>query len=769
MNRIIRKSISIVLSLVLISLSMMGCAKKSENIALNNETSQEQAISTEDIAEIISENIQAEAELQAEPITISEDWEDYAGDIDTIVYGLISNEYQSAYEVFDASVILSDDTEIFGIGYTDFAEYFESDDESGFFSAGFIPLIGEPVVPTSEIEAGLEIIDLQNSTNYSFVYAYEIESYTEHCVIWDQYLQYGINDEGCITYSVQSYNKEICDESLGALYSYDADRYLYDPEVGDYTYISGLSLSQDIDYSEFEKEINRILEEQDYNFSKSDVETAAYFAQEAVESYLLSMQEETFMGYSVAELVELTKTLDPLECIRVTPDGTIVINVENDIPESPDKLTKWLVGITCGIVVVVSVALDIFVPVLTPLSGVMSGAAIEVFMQVVVENQTLENVNWKKVAVSSASGAMLAWACPALAASATKGVVNIMGEKVTTAALSKLAGYATLTFTNAMVTGTTSVAFALMDGATSDDAFDVFWFGAAIGGAGTIFASAFAEAGNAAMKALEKTHPNNWLTKATNKAGTFIGKHQVHIKNQSIENILAPKSVYEASKCAINELQREMAPAKILMDEIKQLPSDRNKNLVKFDTKGNILTKNQVLENGGNCIIRPSSDCDPKIMEAFKQCNINEIVVKNGVPDFSTISTHHFIPIEGITSNRDINMRNYYDQLAEEWTANNFAKMPDVIKEVLSVDEMENLTGLTVQKALSKANLTPHEGVDGIVYLVDRVVHNKVGHYGGVALAKSKESLEIGTIYFKNLTKSTPPAITGTLIAEEAY
>ena len=114
-------------------------------------------------------------------------------------------------------------------------------------------------------------------------------------------------------------------------------------------------------------------------------------------------------------------------------------------------------------------------------------------------------------------------------------------------------------------------------------------------------------------------------------------------------------------------------------------------------------------------------------------------------------------------------MRNYYDQLAEEWTANNFAKMPDVIKEVLSVDEMENLTGLTVQKALSKANLTPHEGVDGIVYLVDRVVHNEVGHYGGVALAKAKESLEIGTIYFRNLTKSTPPAITGTIIAEEAY
>ena len=44
-----------------------------------------------------------------------------------------------------------------------------------------------------------------------------------------------------------------------------------------------------------------------------DIETNLYFAQEAVASYLLSLQEETFCGYSVDALVEAAQELDPME------------------------------------------------------------------------------------------------------------------------------------------------------------------------------------------------------------------------------------------------------------------------------------------------------------------------------------------------------------------------------------------------------------------------------------------------------------------------
>lgn len=63
-----------------------------------------------------------------------------------------------------------------------------------------------------------------------------------------------------------------------------------------------------IDYDKLEAEINRILDEQDFNFSTVDVQTSVYFAQEAVASYLLSMQES---GLSITILNdELSKNLD---------------------------------------------------------------------------------------------------------------------------------------------------------------------------------------------------------------------------------------------------------------------------------------------------------------------------------------------------------------------------------------------------------------------------------------------------------------------------
>ena len=720
-------------------------------------------------------NAYAESGLHNSSYDVSypENLDDYLGDLDTIVYGLIINQYELCYNCFNAVVELPDGSQVFGIGYTDFADSYEATDGECFFPAGFIRMIGEPEIPADLIAEGLEIFDLDNESDCSFVYAYEIEPYMEHCVIWDQYLKYGIDEHGEITYSVQEYKRGYCDESLGALYSYDQSRFVFDPFVGNYVCVTGTTLYETIDYAELESEINRILEEQDFNFSTVDVQTSVYFAQETVASYLLSMQEETFLGFKVSELVKEVQKLDPMECVRITPNGVTIIDADKDIPETPSAAAKWLVGISCGIVVAGSIALELFVPAMRPVSGAMTGAAVEVFMQVVVQNQNIDNVNWSRVAVAATSGALLAWACPLAAASAAKGVVNaagkevvtIFGKEIATEGLVKLVGYSVLTFSNSVVTGSTGAAMTFIDGGTAEEALNSFVWGAAIGGACTVFASALSEASNSLMNALAKSHPNSWLLKATESAGAWIGEHQIHLENQKLENILAPKSVYEATKCAINELRREISSSEIFIEEIKQLPADNSKNFVKVDASGNRLTKNQILENGGNCIIKPTADCDPDILAAFEKYNITEIVVKDGVPDFSTISVYQFKPISGITSNREWNMGEYYDQLADEWILHP-ETIPKEIKAVLTELQLENLDGSLVQQALSLAKLTPHEGTDGIVYLVDHFIHNKVGHYGGVALAKALEKLAIGITYIKQLTHGSASSITGTLIAE---
>ena len=420
----------------LLTINVYGCGKDvvPQNTNLSSYSlSVDDDIDTGIIAEIITEEIRTEAEsLESEvpaPVEISSDWKDYVGDLDTFVYGLLEAEYRTKYDVFEACIELDDGSEIYGMGYTDYNGIFESDDKI-YFPAGFIGLIGENPIPTDEADNGLEIIDLNSEDAYGFIYAYSSEPYTEHCVIWNHYLKYGVDEGGTITYEASEYVKEECDEDLGALYSYDEKKYLYDPNVGDYNYISGAALYESIDYSNLEAEVNRILEEQDIRFSDVDIQTSVLIAQEAVNSFLLSIQEETFMGYDVKELIKASEEIDPMECIRLTPDGMLIIDAKMPNYDSPSALVKWVTGISCGIVVIGCVATDIFCPPLNPLSGAISSSAVEVFLEVVVNNQNIKNINWAKVGVAAVSGALLAWASPMLAAKSAGGVVNILGTKL---------------------------------------------------------------------------------------------------------------------------------------------------------------------------------------------------------------------------------------------------------------------------------------------------------------------------------------------------
>lgn len=577
-NKLFMRATALTVSAVMMFTTLTGCADGAKSNSKNDPSQSTNTVSTKDIADSISESLRNENESQAEAVKISFDPDDYAGDLDAFVYGLIVSEYELCYNVFNAAVELDNGEMVYGIGYTDYADRYDSDDGKIFFPSGFISLIGEPEIPEDAVENGLEVIDLEcEDMEHGFVLAYDTEPFTEHCVVWEQYLQYGINETGAITYNAVPDSSEY-DDSLGTLYSYDSGKYLlyYGEDQSEDLKVE--SLSGQIDYAAVEAEMNRIIAEQNLNFSKVEIETIVAEAPAYLESALLATQAETFMGYDVSELIEKAKQLDPNEIMTITPDG-IIIDVADDIPDDPDKLAKWLVGVTCGVLVIGSIALDVFVPALRPVGGAISGAAIEVFIQVVIDNQTLDNVNWNKVAVSAVSGAAIAWLCPLAAQAATQQVagaigkttIEICGQKIATEALAKLAGYATLTVSNALVSGVTNAAFASIDGKSTDEQFDAFIVGAAIGGALTVVGSAMGEVvqhfkpGQKIMNAVSKKFPNSWLNKAgqslaagSEKIATFIGEHQVHLSNTALEDILAPASVYSAAKEATRAIQNEI-------------------------------------------------------------------------------------------------------------------------------------------------------------------------------------------------------------------
>ena len=472
--------------------------------------------------------------------------------IETFVWQVLFRQYSLIYDTFSAAITLDDGTEIRGIGFTDYSAYYEAEDGSvGYFPAGFIADYGF-VIPEGETEKGLVIENLDfYDERHQFVFAFETEPFMEHCVKDGLYLKYGVNDHGAITYETSAYERGICDEQLGALYSYDTGKFVFDPDMGNYTPVNGFTLFSQIEFAAVEARMNQIIENQDINFSHQEIVSSVHIAQEAVISYLLSMQEETFLGYRVSDLVQAASELDPMECIRITPEGFVIIDIIDETPETADELTKWLVGAGCLILVAGSIALEVFVPAARPLSGAIMGAAIDVFMQVVVENKSLGNVQWGKVAVAAVSGAMLAWVCPMAASSVTAAAIKAGASET----LGKIAGYGVLTLSNSLVAGVTNLAISTIDG--KDDGWNAFWIGAAIGGVSTIFASVLSEtlsaAGPKVTEVLSRTKAGQWINKAAGKADLFIQRHQVHLKSDKLESILAPKSVHMAAKSAISE------------------------------------------------------------------------------------------------------------------------------------------------------------------------------------------------------------------------
>ena len=678
----------------------------------------------------------------------SKEWEQYVGDIETFVYGLIINQLEYVFDVFPASIELSDGNQVYGIAYTDYSDCYTNEEESlCCFEAGFIPFNGELAVSQEEIESGLYITNLDfTDEKTSFIWSYESDSFRQHCVVYNQYLQYGVDGNGAIFYETAEYVPGVCDESLGSLYSFDEAKFLFDVDVGSYMRITGSSLFSQIDFDELEKEINRILKTQDINFASVDVVSCAYFAQEAIVSYLLSLQEETFLGYSVPELVEAAKALDPLECYRITANGIVTLKLEEGTKAS--DLTKWLVGTTCVILTAVAIVgsvIFIECPPLSALAGAVAGAAIDTFMQVVISGKDLDSVDWRKVAIGAAAGALSGFLGPYIYA-ATGGA--------------GIAYFALDSSIDGLIGGIERAAEAWMDGEDAAGIISSFGMGFALG---FVLSAGFKGVSAGVSKLARKISPaikklvDKLPAKLTNKVSAIkrgVGNAIKGLKEKADNTIF--HSEYITRKIGDRQIKRLISQnSDELMDKsINNLSVD---NMV--DVNGNKMTKEALKSIAADAE-------DGAILGYFKHGDdLIQIVKKNSMVSivFDPSKYQSVALPGGLTADRSLNFENVATLLKEQWLDD-----PSLIPESIAAairsrgKDLEDLMPGDLVSIIQRSDWVIHENMDRIsATLVPRAIHQDVKHMGGVGLAKYLKS-HMGMEYFDRLVST---AATGSVIA----
>jgi len=159
-----------------------------------------------------------------------------------------------------------------------------------------------------------------------------------------------------------------------------------------------------------------------------------------------------------------------------------------------------------------------------------------------------------------------------------------------------------------------------------------------------------------------------------------------------------------------------------------------------------------------------SDDCDDIIKQKWSSKGVSRIRISDGVPDMSTLAELSFDA--NITGVRSENYDEFFKYLANEWKKDDADIPADVLKVINAQYSKRDLTSSDIQNILSTLGWTPHEGIDGKVYLIDSYVHSKISHSGGVATAKAFSEVKLGTLYLSNLSSSSAKSVAGTLIPE---
>lgn len=719
---IVKRIVCYVLCLSLLVSTLSGCGKLDEGteVSVNVDVTQ---IAKEITASITEEHNEYQLPQPIDAVALSCEWEDYVGDLETFVYGLISNELSYGYDTFPAFAELTDGTVIYGIGYSDYSECYSNEDETKtIFTAGFLPYYGEEMIPDEEFESGLELHDMDYvDETSSFVWTYKSDSYMNHCVVYGQYLTYGVNEFGQIDYHTEDYVAGYCNEELGSLYSYDAGRFVFENQVGEAVPLTGVSLFSQIDYGELEAEINHFLETQDKNMVVMDIESAASFAQEAVEAYLLGMQEETFLGYDVKSLLAEAEKLDPTECYRITNEGLMTLTIEPIYKGGESTLVKWLIGSACIIVTAVGmVSSMVFIecPPLSALSGAVTGLAIEIFMQVVISNETLDELDWKQVALAATAGALSGLLGPYVYAT-TSGAGYFFADS----ALDGLIG------------GMEKTVGAWMNGEDGVDIAKSFGMGVALGfglsaafkGVGAAIGKLSSRVAPSLAKTAEKLFPK--LSKGVSSAAKKMSGVLMGLK--AVADSTPFHSKFIAKKISFKQLARLQSNGS---ERLKKKSLSHLKSEGITDVDHNPISKKaleKVFDNAKDGSVIGYFDMGDEIIEIVKKNGMVGVLFDN--------SKYQTVFLEaGLVANRTNNFKEAAKELKKAWV-----KDSSLIPESVSIaiketgKELEDLESDYLVKIIKKSDFVMHENIDmKSISLVNRELHEFIKHMGGYALAK---------------------------------
>lgn len=510
---------------------------------------------------------------------------------ENFVYNLIYSDLSKEYDTFIGYVPLrttQDSTnltpaslnetiteEAYGITYVDYEDGYIDETGKTYFSAGFISFPNEPVITQANINAGLEIVSLEEETNeeFSYVYTYNTEDIHMHCVIDNKYVKYDIVD-GVLQYTEEPYAEGMdVDDSRGNIYNYDIDEYVYVIEEIDYVPVAGVSLFEQCDYQAIIDEVNRILVNQEINLTYSEIQSYIAQSQEALNSYILGLQEETFLGIPTVDLVNAVKQLDPMQHLQIktNADGTTTI----EIIEVTKLATLWekiCTTVICSCAVVGGITLSILgTPVFGGiLGGAIIGAAMESFSQVVINNTPVSDIGWAQIGVAAVAGALAGGISGYLGGITTKGIGQLI-IKETIDVLS-----------DSLIGGTEFFVNSLIAGQSIDQAWQNFGTGVLTG---AILSATF-KVGSAAIKEIasvvKKADTSPYIiTKVNKKAVNKLGKETLENGLTEVQQKTIQKNMKNGAKSSAKRIKNYF---------------DDNGNL--YRTGKNLASNTQYVKNG---------------------------------------------------------------------------------------------------------------------------------------------------------------------------
>ena len=239
-----------------------------------------------------------------------------------------------------------------GIGY--YADGLQIFDDLDYNSVGFVSIINEnegytPLSYESDYIV-VEPISGEFDSPYNILtYTYDSIDYY-HFVYKNTYIIYYQVDSTTVRYETYENKRENYDLSLGSLYDFDNNQYIYDESIlGEYKNHSAIELFGEEDYAKLENELQVLSEQQLANGYEVLEYNIVYISPESIQAYLSSEEEDTFLGYNVDELAATFGLGTALTYNGTTFEKSTIISKEEGY-NWKSFLIKM--GIGCGIILV---------------------------------------------------------------------------------------------------------------------------------------------------------------------------------------------------------------------------------------------------------------------------------------------------------------------------------------------------------------------------------------------------------------------------------